>query len=130
MKITSADKVNGCLLRTDHDRWVFRVYDENYNIKDYEIFHSDLVITIDDTDAFFYEREDGRLVLDHSPETLGIDINHNNTMLSDDQLIKAFEYYCESDEGVLKFDYQLREEWKIQQLARWKEAFRKASIHE
>ena len=71
MKITSADKVNGCLLRTDHDRWVFRVYDENYNIKDYEIFHSDLVITIDDTDAFFYEREDGRLVLDHSPETLG-----------------------------------------------------------
>jgi len=71
VKTTSADKVNGCLLRVDLDKWVFRVYDENYNIKDYEIFHSDLVITIDDTDAFFYEREDGRLVLDHSPETLG-----------------------------------------------------------
>jgi hypothetical protein len=71
VKITSADKVNGCLIHTGEGKFIFRVYDENYNIKDYEIFHSDLVITIDDTDAFFYEREDGRLVLDHSPETLG-----------------------------------------------------------
>ena len=40
--------------------------------KDYDIYHSDLVVKIDDTDATFYEHEDGRMILDHSPETLGI----------------------------------------------------------
>ena len=39
---------------------------------------------------------------------------------------EAFEYYCETDEGVLRFDYDLREEWKKEQLIRWKEAFKKA----
>ena len=47
--------------------------------------------------------------------------------LSDDELNKAFDYYCETDEGVLRFDLELRDEWKKQQLARWKEAFKKAS---
>lgn len=46
--------------------------------------------------------------------------------LSDEVLNKAFDYYCETDEGVLRFDFDLRTEWKQEQLQRWKEAFRKA----
>lgn len=47
--------------------------------------------------------------------------------LSDEELNKAFDYYCETDEGVLRFNYQLRDEWKKEQLIRWKEALKKAS---
>ncbi len=47
--------------------------------------------------------------------------------LSDDELNKAFDYYCETDEGVLRFDLELRDEWKKEHLIRWKEAFKKAS---
>ena len=47
--------------------------------------------------------------------------------LSDEELNKAFDYYCETDEGVLRFNYELRGEWKKEQLIRWKEAFKKAS---
>ena len=46
--------------------------------------------------------------------------------LTDEVWNKAFEYYCKTDEGVLRFDYELREEWKKEQLIRWKEALRKA----
>jgi hypothetical protein len=47
--------------------------------------------------------------------------------LSDEELNKAFDYYCETDEGVLRFNYELRDEWKKEQLSRWKEALKKAS---
>ncbi len=47
--------------------------------------------------------------------------------LSDEVLNKAFDYYCETDEGVLRFNYELRDEWKKEQLIRWKEALKKAS---
>jgi hypothetical protein len=47
--------------------------------------------------------------------------------LSDEALNKAFDYYCQTDEGVLRFNYELRDEWKKEQLFRWKEAFKKAS---
>lgn len=46
--------------------------------------------------------------------------------LSDEELNKAFDYYCETDEGVLRFNYELRDEWKKEQLSRWKESFKKA----
>jgi hypothetical protein len=46
--------------------------------------------------------------------------------LTDKEWNKAFDCYCETDEGVLRFDYELREEWKKEQLIRWKEALRKA----
>ena len=46
--------------------------------------------------------------------------------LTDDEWNKAFDFYCETDEGVLKFDLELRDEWKKEQLIRWKEALRKA----
>ena len=46
--------------------------------------------------------------------------------LTDEEWNKAFDYYCETDEGVLKFDFELRDEWKKEQLIRWREALRKA----
>ena len=46
--------------------------------------------------------------------------------LTDEEWNKAFDCYCETDEGVLRFNYELRDEWKKEQLIRWKEAIRKA----
>lgn len=48
--------------------------------------------------------------------------------LTDEVWNKAFDFYCETDEGVLKFDLELRDEWKKEQLIRWKEALRKAQL--
>jgi hypothetical protein len=73
MKATSADGVEGCLIYSHGtETFLFRVYDKDYNFKDYNILHNDLVVTIKDADAFFYEGTDGELQLDHSPATLGI----------------------------------------------------------
>ena len=55
------------------------------------------------------------------------ELESNPRELSDKELNKAFDYYCETDEGVLRFNYELRDEWKKEQLIRWKEAFKKAS---
>jgi len=52
---------------------------------------------------------------------------HPAKTLTDEELNKAFDYYCETDEGVLRFNYELRDKWKKEQLIRWKEAFKKAS---
>ena len=49
---------------------------------------------------------------------------------TDEEWNKAFDFYCETDEGVLKFDFELRDEWKKEQLIRWKEALRKAQENE
>ena len=46
--------------------------------------------------------------------------------LTDEEWNKAFDFYCETDEGVLRFDLELRDEWKKEQLIRWKESLRKA----
>jgi hypothetical protein len=51
---------------------------------------------------------------------------NNRKTLTDEEWNKAFDCYCETDEGVLKFDFELRDEWKKEQLIRWKEALRKA----
>ena len=56
-----------------------------------------------------------------------INLTPQTKPLSDEELNKAFDYYCETDEGVLRFNYELRDEWKKEQLIRWKEAFKKAS---
>jgi len=70
-KPKSANGVKGCILPIGN-LWVFRVYDEDGEFTDYDIYHSDLQVTINDVDAYFYERENGEPYLDHSPETLGI----------------------------------------------------------
>jgi hypothetical protein len=51
---------------------------------------------------------------------------HPAKTLTDEEWNKAFDCYCETDEGVLRFGYELREEWKKEQLIRWKEALKKA----
>ena len=51
-----AKGVKGFIIRGVDDYW-FRVYDKDHNFKDYEIWHHDLAITIDDDDAVLYERE-------------------------------------------------------------------------
>jgi hypothetical protein len=70
MTATKATGVEGCLIRGVDGKYYFRVYDADHNFVDYDLAHSDLSITITDSDAYFY-RENGRDILDHSPETLG-----------------------------------------------------------
>jgi len=77
MKTRSANGVNGVLIFV-FGKPMLRVYNQfDHSFKDYDIMHSDLSITINDEDAYFYERSEG-LFLDHSPETLGIQINGSN----------------------------------------------------
>lgn len=65
--ITNANGTKGFLINV-LGKIMFRVYDENHNFKDYNIFHHDLEVTITDRDAAFYE--DGqKLYLDYAPIT-------------------------------------------------------------
>ena len=67
----SANGISGVLLPSfSGGLWIFRVYHEDGEFTDYDIYHSDLTITINDADAYFYDKKDGA-VLDHSPQTLG-----------------------------------------------------------
>lgn len=68
----SADKTTGYLIRVGDD-FMFRVYDCNSVDKftDYEIYHYDMCVTINDTDAYFYKNADLDFI-DYSPETLGL----------------------------------------------------------
>ena len=73
-KIATVSKANGakgCLLFTGSEV-IFRVYSRPGEFMDYELSHSDLQVTIKDTDAYFYTHEDGRSYLDHAPRTLGL----------------------------------------------------------
>lgn len=71
MNIKSADGVTGFILYSGDGRHFFRVYGEDHTFKDYILLHSDLQVTINDPDAFFYEG-DNLDRLDHGPDTLGI----------------------------------------------------------
>ena len=70
MTTKSANGITGHLIYTSNSRYVFRVYDKNHNFVDYDLAHSDLCVTINDEDAYFY-RDEWHDVLDHSPDTLG-----------------------------------------------------------
>ena len=73
MKIKDANGVEGKLTYVHGmKQYMFRVYEDCGKFKDYDLMHCDLTVKIVDTDAAFYENNDGSLVLDHSPETLGI----------------------------------------------------------
>lgn len=67
MKPKSANGVEGHLIYTQNGKYMFRVYDADHNFVDYALQHSDLCITINDEDAYFYLNS----VLDHAPATLG-----------------------------------------------------------
>lgn len=71
MAVKSANGVRGHLISDMMGSYHFRVYDEHHNFVDYALHHSDLVVRIADTDAFFYHDNDCAR-LDHSPATLGI----------------------------------------------------------
>jgi hypothetical protein len=71
MTAKSANGVEGQLIYTAMGKYMFRVYDKDYNFVDYDLAHSDLGVIIKDVDAFLYQDGNGN-VLDHSPETLGI----------------------------------------------------------
>jgi hypothetical protein len=72
MKSKSANGVEGHLIYTAMGKYMFRVYDKSHNFVDYDLAHSDLCVIINDSDAFLYQTGD-RNVLDHSPETLGVE---------------------------------------------------------
>jgi len=71
MTARSADGVRGHILNLIDGTVVFRVYDAEHNFVDYDLHHSDLCVTIDDPDAYFYHQDD-QAILDHAPMTLGI----------------------------------------------------------
>jgi hypothetical protein len=52
------------------DRYYARIYDEDYDFKDYLLTHDDMEIEILDDSAEFIETEDGRMYLDYSLEAL------------------------------------------------------------
>jgi hypothetical protein len=71
MTTKPANGVSGHLIYLHcYNKCVFRVYDANFNFVDYDLHHSDLCITINDEDAYFY-RDEYSDVLDHAPSTLG-----------------------------------------------------------
>jgi hypothetical protein len=73
MTIIDANGVQGLVCRSMSGQHFFRVYDygtEPPTFVDYDILHHDLSVTIRDTDARFYHREDGSRTLDHSPQTI------------------------------------------------------------
>lgn len=72
MKITPARCSKGVLILSGK-HYLFRVYASNYDYRDYRLLHSDLSVEITDPDAYFYETANGDLLLDHSPETLGLE---------------------------------------------------------
>ena len=78
-----------------------------------------------------YDPETGEPLIDGYPLYSGLpqtkhEVNGKAVPLSDEEINKAFDYYCETDEGVLRFDYELRKEWKEKELQRWKNAFARA----
>jgi len=69
----SANGVEGHLIYSAIlDTYMFRVYNADGEFVDYNIAHSDLCVTINDPDAYFYCRGNDD-VLDHAPATLGIE---------------------------------------------------------
>jgi len=67
-----ANGVEGHLIRCWNGQYRFRVYKANFDFIDYDLLHSDLLVTVTDADATFYSDDKGNR-LDHNPATLGIE---------------------------------------------------------
>ena len=76
--VSPADGVTGFLLKSLDGSFFFRVYGSSGDFIDYDIRHDDLQVTISpDAFASFYKIGDS-LLLDHSPEVLGLEIGRAN----------------------------------------------------
>ena len=70
--VSPAAGVTGFILKRMDGSFFFRVYGTSGDFTDYDIRHDDLEVTISpDALASFYQVGD-RLLLDHSPEVLGL----------------------------------------------------------
>ena len=69
--VSSANGVRGILIRSINGHYWLRVRINNDEFVEYDLRHSDLEVTIHDSDAAFYKIGD-RHILDHTPETLGL----------------------------------------------------------
>jgi hypothetical protein len=54
------------LIRDITGEYLIRIYDKDYNFVDYEIWHSDLQIKIEDADAFKYTNPNGVQCIDYN----------------------------------------------------------------
>ncbi len=71
--VKKAAGVSGVLIKDVAGNFVFRVYGKEGEFTDYDIRHNELAVTIaEDELAAFYQVDD-RLVLDHSPQVLGLE---------------------------------------------------------
>jgi hypothetical protein len=74
----SASGVSGMLIRSFHGHWYFRTTKRvgtKRIIKDYEIHHDDLGVTIESDGMAGFYKYGNRLILDHSPQVLGYKVN-------------------------------------------------------
>jgi hypothetical protein len=76
-----AKDVEGFVFLRERDPF-FRIYDEKRNFVDYDYNHHDLNVKIIDDDAVFYIPKEGEPFLDHSPETLGLTADPNETCVA------------------------------------------------
>jgi hypothetical protein len=94
-----AKGTKGIIILTFNNQYVFRVYNEDHTVIDYDILHCDLDVTIDSDDATFYEFEDGTATLDHSYE-----VYHGNIEAGIDRnTIIVNEYDIGTEEGFNAF---------------------------
>ena len=63
--------MRGILIRSFTSKYLLRVRINKDEFVDYELRHSDLEVTIHDSDAVFYKMGE-RHILDHAPQTLGL----------------------------------------------------------
>ena len=69
--VSPANRVRGILIRGIDGHYWLRVRINQDEFVDYDLRHSDLEVTIHDSDAAFYKIGD-RHILDHAPQTLGL----------------------------------------------------------
>jgi hypothetical protein len=71
--VLPAAGTKGVLIRTIDDQVLFRVYRTPDDFIDYEIRHGDLGVAISQNELAAFYRVEGRSILDHSPEVLGLE---------------------------------------------------------
>lgn len=72
--IASANGKTGCLIKSGSALYFREYFDMENGLKhkDYKINHSDLFVTIADSDAFLYNND----IIDHAPDTLSFKLGN------------------------------------------------------